>query len=267
MKSKQASRPSTYRLSGLCAVLAISAAPAATTLTDEDLLLSRAPVVIKSRVSVGGEYTELDGGGHREKFRLGAGYGFGFNGHDRNFGIGIELPYLWNEPETGDSGSGFGDVKVRVGHVFLGLPEGWRAGWFFETEFDTAASDVFAIANQRTQMAAGTGAVIPVTDRLAVSTSVSYGWSLENGPTTGRKGEWEAHVTAIWKPMARTSLSLDYKAVINTVDGTELFNTLEPGLGITFGPNDEYGLSSSLEIPLDNTGTDWVAKIGIARFF
>lgn len=177
------------------------------------------------------------------------------------------MPYLWNEPSTADSGSGFGDFKARLGHVFPGLQEGWRAGWFFETEFDAAAFEVFANANQRTQMSAGTGAVIPVTDRLVVSTSVSSGWSLVNGQATVRKGEWEAHVTTVWKPVARTSPRADCKSVIIIVGGTELFNTLEHGPGITFGPKDEYGLTSSLGIPFDNTGTNWIAKIGIARFF
>lgn len=239
----------------------------ALTLTDEDLLLSRSPVVIKSRLSSGCEFTDVGGGGHREKLKFGGAYGFGFNGHDRNFGVGIELPYLWDHPDAGASGSGVGDLKVRAGQLFTWVPEGWKAGWYFETEFDTAASDVFAIANQRTQMAVGGGVVMPVNGSLAVATSLSYGWSLDNGTTTGRKAEWEAHVTTTWKFAEKVSASMDYKAVINTVGGTELFNTLEPGIGVTLGEDGAYGLTGSLEIPLDETGVDWVAKLGLIRFF
>jgi hypothetical protein len=67
--------------------------------------------------------------------------------------------------------------------------------------------------------------------------------------------------------MDRFSLNLDYKAVINTVGGTEWFNTLEPSAGFTLGENKEYGMFTSLEIPLDETGVNWVAKVGLIRFF
>ena len=254
-------------LGGILLHLSISLAPAATTLTDEDLLLSRSPVIIKSRVGLGGEHKDLGGGGHHDKLKLSAVYGFGFNDHDRNFGIGVDLPYLWDRSAGGGSGSGVGDFKVRVGQIFTGLPEGWRAGWFFETEFDTAASDVFAIANQRTQMALGGGAIIPMNERLALTTSLSYGWSLDNGTTTGRKAEWEAHFAAAWKIMENLSCSLDYKVTLDTVGGSDWFHTLEPGFGLTLGENMNYGLVGSLELPLSETGTDWVAKLGLIRFF
>lgn len=246
---------------------AATSVSAATALTDEDLLLSRCPVIIQSRLLVGGEHTDTAGGGHRQKFKVGAAYGFGFGGEDRNFGVGIEWPYLLNEPNVGDSGSGVGDFKVRVGQIFTGLPEGWRAGWYVETEFDTAASEVFAIANQRPQMAAGGGAVMPITDRLAMTVSLAYGWSLENGLTSGRKAEWEAHWTTTWKLLERTSVSLDYKAILRTVAGNEVFQALEPGFGINLGKANEYGLFGSVEIPLQQNGTNWVAKCGLTRFF
>lgn len=167
--------------------LSCTMATAATTLADEDLLLASAPIIIQSRLSLNTEYADLGGGGEREKIKFGAAYGFGFNDNDRKFGIGLELPYLFDNPRGGGSSSGVGDFKVRLGQLFTGLPEGWKAGWFFETEFDTAASDVFAIANQRTQMAFGGGAVMPINERLAVTISLSYGWSLDNGTTSGRK--------------------------------------------------------------------------------
>jgi hypothetical protein len=213
------------------------------------------------------ELTDVGGGGHRDKLTFGGVYGFGFNEHDRNFGVGFELPFLWNDPADSATDAGVGDLKLRLGQLFIGLPVGWRAGWFFDTEFDTAADDVRAIANQRTQMAFGGGMSFPLCDNLTVTKTLQYGWSLNNGDTNGRKAEWEAHVTTSWKVMDRTSINLDYKAVINTVDGTELFNTLEPSVSFTLGADKEYGLFSSLEIPLDETGVNWVAKLGMVRFF
>ena len=258
-----------FRATCLLAAVASSASAihAASTITEEDLLLARNPVVIKTRLNTGNEFTDVGGGGYRDKLIFGGTYGFGFNGQHRNFGIAFELPFLWNDPENAGSDWGLGDFKLKTGQLFTWVPEGWRAGWFFETEFDTAADDVYAIANQRTQMAFGTGMSFPVLDNLTVTTIAQYGWSLYDGDTTGRKAEWEIHITPSWKVMERLSLNLDYKAVINTVGGTELFNTLEPSVGLTLGENKEYGVFTSLEIPLDETGVNWVAKVGMIRFF
>ena len=257
------------RSARLLAVLFMLAAssPAASTLTDEDLVLARNPVVIKTRLNAGNEFTDAAGGSHRNKLIFGGTYGFGFNRHDRNFGVAFELPFLWNDPEPGGGDWGLGDFKLKAGQLFTWVPEGWRAGWYFQSEFDTAADDVYAIANQRTQLAFGGGVSIPVLENLVVTTTAQYGWSLDNGPTTGRKAEWEIHITPGWKVMDRLSLNLDYKAIINTVGGTKLFNTLEPGIGYTMGRDQEYGLFTSLEIPLNDTGVNWVAKLGLVRFF
>lgn len=235
--------------------------------TDEDLMLARNPIILKSRVRLANEFTDVDGGGNSDKLILSGIYGFGFNGHDRNFGIGFELPFLNNNPKGGDSESGVGDFKLRLGQLFIDDPKGWRAGWFFDTEFDTAADDVQAIANQRTQMALGGGGSYAIWNNFVLSSTLQYGWSLEDGATTGEKSEWEAHLTATAKVSECVAISLDYKAVIHTVDDTELFNTLEPSVGWTVGKKKDIGLFASLEIPLDDTGTNWVAKAGLAWFF
>ena len=146
-------------------------------------------------------------------------------------------------------------------------PQSWRAGWFFDTEFDTAAEQVQAIANQRTQMAFGIGASHPVCEGFTLSSSLQYGWSLDDGATTGRKDEWEAHLTGSTKITESLSFNLDYKLVLNAVGGTHYFHTLEPSLGYIFGANDEFGLFGSCEIPLFNGGSEYIAKGGLQCFF
>jgi hypothetical protein len=235
--------------------------------TDEDLLLARNPIIIRDRIRLANEFTDVDGGGSRDKLVFAAIYGFGFNGEDRDFGIGFELPFLRDNPENGGSDSGFGDFKLRLGHLFMDDPASWRTGWFFETEFDTSARSVRDIANQRTQMALGGGASYPVFKNLVLTSTLQYGWSLEDGETTGKKSEWEAHLTASTKISECVSINLDYKAVVNTVGGTELFNTLEPSVGWTVGEKKNIGLVASLEIPLEDTGTNWTAKAGVIWFF
>jgi hypothetical protein len=247
----------------LLATLPPVATHAATTVTDEDLLLARNPIIIKSRLKLWDEYTDAESGGHSHKMVFAGVYGFGFNEKDRDFGVGFELPFLFNSPKGGGSDSGVGDFKLRFGHLVMEQPQSWRAGWFFETEFDTAADQVQAIANQRTQMAIGIGASHPVCERFTLSTSLQYGWSLEDGATNGRKDEWEAHLTGSTKLTDSLSLNLDYKLVLNAVGGTDYFHTLEPSIGWTFGANNEFGLFGSCEIPLFNGGAEYIAKGGL----
>lgn len=235
--------------------------------TDQDLLLSANPIIIKSRLRMANEYSNLSDGGSRDKLVLGAVYGFGFNGRDQDYGIGFELPYLFNPPNDGGNSSGYGDFKLRCGHLFTDDPKGWRSGLFFETEFDTSANAVRSIANQRTQMTFGGGAGYAILDNFVLTSTLQYGWSLDDGETTGRKAEWEAHLTATWKVSGNVAVNLDYKAAVNTVGGTELFNTLEPSVGWSIGADKHIGLFASCEIPLDDTGTDWVAKAGMIWFF
>lgn len=236
-------------------------------LTNEDLLLAKNPLVIKSRLQLANEYSDVGGGGYRDKLIFGGVYGFGFDGQNKDYGIGFELPYLFNDSESGGSDNGIGDLKLRAGHLWADDPAGWRSGWFSEVELDTADDDVYAIANQRTQASFGIGAAHPIFENLVLTGTLQYGWSFEDGTTTGRKSEWEAHLTASYKLLDHVSVSLDYKAVINTVDHAKLYNTLEPRLGWTIGQNRDIGLYASWELPIDETNTNWTAKTGLIWFF
>ena len=267
MKTRQPSSASRAVFLLMSLLPACAMAQSGVIVTDEDLLLGRNPIILRSRLRLANEFTDLDGGGNRNKLILGGVYGFGLNGHDQNFGVGFELPFLNNNPKGGDSEWGVGDFKLRAGQLFTDDPEGWRSGWFFDTEFDTAADDVRAIANQRTQMAFGGGASYAILSNFVLTSTLQYGWSLDEGDTTGDKSEWEAHVTATAKVSEHVVINLDYKAVVNTIDGSELFNTLEPSVGWTVGQKRDIGLFASLELPLDQTGTNWVAKAGVAWFF
>lgn len=236
-------------------------------ITDEDLLLGGNPIVIKTRVKLANEFTNGENGAHSDKVILSGIYGFGFNDRDRPFGIGFELPFLHNNPDGSGSDSGVGDLKLRFGHVLIDDPKSWRVGWFFDTELDTAADDVQAIANQRTQMALGGGGSYAILDNFILTSTVQYGWSLEDGETNGEKSEWEAHLIATLKVSPSVAFNLDYKAVINVVDDTDVFHHLEPSVGWTVGQKKNIGLSASVEIPLYDTPTQWIGKAGVTWFF
>lgn len=253
-------------MAALFAATSLRAAETGASVNDEDLLLAENPIIIKSRLRINNEFSEVGGGGHRDKLILGGAYGFGFRGDHRDYGIGFELPFLFNDPAGGGSSEGIGDFKLRVGKKFLDDAK-WRAGMFFDTEFDTSADAVRAIANQRTQMAAGGGVSYAIWDSFVLTSTLQYGWSLDDGETTGRKSEWEAHLTATVKPVDFVAINLDYKAVINTVDATTLYSTLEPSIGWTIGAKRNIGLFASWELPIDETNTNWTAKAGVTWFF
>jgi hypothetical protein len=242
-------------------------AEAGESITDEDLLLGGNPIVIRTRVRLGNELTDVEGGGHSDKLILSGIYGFGFNDRDRPFGIGFELPFLYNNPESGECESGVGDLKLRFGHLFVDDPKCWRAGWFFDTELDTAADDVQAIANQRTQMAIGGGGSYSFLRNFVITSALQYGWSLGDGETNGEKSEWEAHLIATLKVSPSVTLNLDYKAIINIVDHTDIFHNFEPSVGWAIVEKKNVGLSASVEIPLDETSTQWIGKAGVTWFF
>ncbi len=252
----------------LTALLPISAlAEVESNVTDDDLLLARNPIIIRSRVSAANEYKDLEGGGSTDKIYVAGVYGFGFDGNHRDYGVGLELPLLINNSKGADSASGLGDIKIRLGHLFVDQPLGWRAGCYFDNEFDTAANNVQSIANQRNQMALGGGGAYSIHPNFVLGSTVQYGWSTDSGATNGNKSEWEGHLTATVKLPHDISITLDYKFTDNIMAGSELSNTLEPIIGWTFGEKNNFGLFASCEIPFDDAATNCIAKAGLTWFY
>ena len=234
---------------------------------NERLELAGTPLVYRSRLRIANEFSENETEGDRDKLVLGAAFGFGFDGVNRNYAAGFDLPLLHREAPGEDECWGLGDLKLRFGQKWMDQPGAWRAGWFFESEFDTADDAVRAIANQRTQMAFGGGAARPLGDWFLLTGTLQYGWSLDEGTTNGSKSEWETHFVASFQPTSHLSFNLDYKATLNTAGTNDVMNALEPGVGWTFGEDHEFGLSVSCEVPLNESSTDWTSKIGLTWFF
>jgi hypothetical protein len=116
-------------------------------------------------------------------------------------------------------------------------------------------------------MAFGGGAAYPLWNNFVLGSTLQYGWSLDDGETTGSKSEWEAHVTATYKATDRLALSLDYKGVLNVIADSKLFHTLEPSVGWSLGEKKDIGLYASVELPLNDAGNNWIAKGGVNWFF
>jgi hypothetical protein len=146
------------------------------------------PLVSLNRLGVGFEHAEADG--HREKLFFSASMLLGAKTGRNDWSLGVELPFLMNDPAGGGSDEGVGDFKLRLTHSWL-EDQGWLVASYLESEFDTAATDVQAIANQRNQLALGSGFIRNFGNGWAVGAALQYGWSLDAGTSTGSKSEWE----------------------------------------------------------------------------
>ena len=224
------------------------------------------PLLSINRAGLGYEHKE--GGGHSEKFIPNGRLLLGGKTGRNDWSIGIEMPYLINDPDNAGSVEGIGDFKIRLGHNWL-EDETWLVGSYFETEFDTAADDVQAIANQRTQFAFGTGFLRNFGNGWAAGSAVQFGWSPDAGETNGHKGEWEIRVGARKTFSESWSITLGYKAIINVVGEDTYNSSIEPALAWDFGFMDLEKLSSyiSCEVPLENNREDYTLKCGLAWIF
>lgn len=224
------------------------------------------PLLSINRVGLGYEHAEH--GGHREKFIPSGSFMLGRKTGRNDWSLGMEMPYLINDPDIGDSGEGVGDFKLRLNHNWL-EDRTWLVTSYFETEFDTASDDVRAIANQRTQFALGTGFIRNLGDGWAVGSAVQFGWSPDAGDTNGHKGEWEIRVGARKTFCESWSITAIYKATINVVGEDTYNSSIEPVLAWNFGFLGLEKLNSyiSCEVPLENNREDYTAKTGLAWVF
>ena len=111
-------------------------------------------VVILNRLNFGFEYS--GGDAPRAKFIPGGTWDLGEKTGRHDWAVGIEWPLLANLPEAGPDEFGMGDLKLRLSHTWINN-ERLLLGSYFDAEFDTAASSVYAIANQRNQLTIGSG--------------------------------------------------------------------------------------------------------------
>jgi hypothetical protein len=224
------------------------------------------PLLSINRVGIGFEHAEQDG--QREKLVLSTALRLGEKTGRNDWALAMELPFLMNDPAGGGSDEGVGDFKLRLTHTWL-ENSNWLAASYLETEFDTAASDVQAIANQRDQLAVGSGFIRNFGDGWAVGGAVQFGWSPNAGQTNGHKGEWECRVGVRKTFFETLSATVIYKGIINVVGEDQYNSTIEPTLSWHFGALglDKLNCYVSCEFPLENNREDYTAKTGLAWVF
>lgn len=254
----------TDRLALLCAVSLTAAASthgARAAVWYDSEAAAGDPLVALSRLGVGYEYTRVSAEAAKEKIIPNAKWALGGQNGRNDWSVAVELPVLVNHPKHAPDESGFGDFKVRVSHLWVDN-DSWLAGSYFETELDTAADDVQAIANQRTQLAFGSGFIRNLGRGWAVGGGLQYGWSPDAGATNGHKSEWEYRVGVRKKLLDYLSASVVYKGTIIAIGATDHDATIEPVLTWSFGKDRQCSLSLSCEWTLEGKADDYTAKAG-----
>jgi len=222
------------------------------------------PLVTLSRIGLGYEYARETTA--RQKITPNATWQFGGKDGRHDWAVGIEVPFLLNNPKFGPSEEGVGDLKVKLSHTWL-ESNTWLVGTYFETEFDTAATDVQAIANQRTQMALGGGFIRNLGSGWSCGAVVQYGAPIDSGTTTGCKSEWEYRLGIRKSLMDPLSLTLLYKGTLNMAGNIDHNATIEPSLTWLFGNDRSYSLWLACEIPLEGKSEDFTAKGGFSWLY
>lgn len=222
------------------------------------------PIVALSRLNFGFEHTESDS--PREKIVLGGTWALGAKTGGHDWAVGLELPVLLNYPKDAPDKTGVGDFKIRFAHTWL-ENDTWLVGSFFETEFDTAASNVETIANQRNQMCFGTGFIRNLGNGWATGGAAQYGWSLDSNPSGGSKSEWEARVGLRKKLADNLSLTVVYKGTVNVANDNRYSSSIEPSLAWNVRTGSPFNVYLAWETPLQDNGNDFTGKLGFAWVF
>ncbi len=222
------------------------------------------PLATLSNFGLGYEYTHDTNS--KEKFIPSAAWAIGTKTGRHDWSFGIEMPVWVTLPQDGPNEDGFGDLKLRVTHLWL-EDDTWLVGSYFENEFDTAAEDVQAVANQRDQMTFGSGFIRNLGDGWAVGGYLQYGWSLDAGTTNGWKSEWEYRAGVRKQLLEHLSLTVAYKGTFNLTGDTRYGASLEPALAMDFGTDRNYSLWLACELPLQGKTEDYTAKLGLKRCF
>lgn len=222
------------------------------------------PLVTVNRMGLGFEYTEAAAA--RQKLTLSTTLVLGEKDGRNDWALGLEVPFLRNEPIGGGDDEGIGDLKLQLAHTWL-ENQTWVFSSYLDSEFDTAASNVQAIANQRNQLTLGSGFIRNFGDGWAVGAALQYGWSLDAGDTNGSKSEWEFRTGLRKKLVDTLSATIIYKGTILAAEAGQYLSTIEPSLNWTFDSTRHANLFFACEIPLENGREDFVSKIGLTFIF
>jgi hypothetical protein len=222
--------------------------------------------VIRTRTDLLSEFTDRSNG-WSEKLTLGSTFGFHLPGAgpEHEYGVRLQAPLVIVDPGSGPGSTetGLGDMELKTGWAFIPDPVN-RMGVFGNFKFNTATDDLLGDnRNDYSLGVAGSHAVIP--DRFTFFVLAEYLDTIthENGVSSRNALELSFNpIVRIAGPLAANLLfkdKLDFKA-------DDTLALIEPGLSALLLER-HLGLSTSIEIPLDDKSYDYIAKITVVWFY
>ena len=227
--------------------------------------LQRDLTVIRTRTDLVSEFTDLRGSGWSEKLTLGSTLGFDLPGvgPEHEFGVRLQAPLVVEDPGPASVETGLGDVEFKMGWAFIPDEEN-RLGIFTNFVFDTATDDI--LGDSRNDYSIGLAASHEViSNRFSVFVLAEYLDTITHENDVSSRNALELS----FRPIVKIAEPLAFNVLLKDkwdFDADDHFALIEPGLSLLLIER-HLGLSTSLEIPLDDESYNYIAKVGMVWFY
>ncbi len=224
------------------------------------------PTVLHSRVKVQNEFIEQAFDGSKNTTKLLLSYAFG-NVARRDWTVQLDLPLVAHR--AGDLGgapdaTGFGDIQMRVGHVFDA--EGvFRWGFGVETQLNTAAQDQLGDGVFRLSPVA-VFAVEPC-QAFKFQTSTQFDQSITTEEGVGEQQDLKVKPSMTFRLPEKFYAYVESELKWNIQNDDKFSAKLKFEVGRGFGARGEWVLSARYEMPLTESTDDHTLTAGVAYVF
>jgi len=230
--------------------------------------INRDLTVIRSRIDFLSEFTDRHGGSWSEKLTLGSTWGFHLPGigPEHEWGVRLQAPLAVVDPGSGDAGPtevGLGDVEMKAGWVFMPDPVN-RFAIYGNSIFNTATDDLLG-ENRNDLSAAVVASHELFPRRFTLLLVAEYLGTAAHEKEASSRNALELSFKPILKIAGPLSGSFLYKDKLD-FRADRHFALVEPGLSLLLLER-RLGLTTSLEIPIEDESYNYVAKVGLIWFY
>jgi hypothetical protein len=159
--------------------------------------------------------------------------------------------------------TGLGDVELKMGWAFIPDDEN-RLGVFTNFTFDTATEEI--LGDSRNDWSVGLAASHEViSNRFSVFVLAEYLDTITHENDVPSRSALELS----FRPIVKIADPLAFNVLLKDkwdFEADDHFALIEPGLSLLLLER-HLGLSTSLEIPLDDESYNYIAKVGMVWFY
>jgi hypothetical protein len=224
------------------------------------------PTILNSRVALTNEFKDQEFGAAKDTLTLNLAYAFS-NRSRPDWTAQVDLPVVHYDAgriKGVESGTGFGDLEIRVGHVIHA--EGiFRYAAGLEAEFDTAGGP--PLGDGIFRLSPIVAFAVQPCPSFKFQTFVQFNQSFST--ETGVSEEQELHV----KPAISIALPDNWYAYTEFEETWafpahgEFNSTAKFEIGRSFGARSEWVLSARCELPITSSSDDYTVTVGCTYVF